>query len=88
MKIEKIPKEKTAREIEIEHDKTQDWAEFDDESKLTLKELKGLVSQGVAKLDFKEGPRGTVESVTVKRAIDSSIVFYSESPGDIKEWLE
>lgn len=88
MKTEKTIKEQPIRELEIEHEKAQDWAGLDDESKLTLKELKGLVSQGVAKLYFKEDPHGAVESVTVRRVVDNSIIFYSEIQGDIKEILE
>lgn len=88
MKTEKAPKEKSAREIELEHEKDPDWAELDDESKVTIIELRGLLKQGVVKLDFKEDPYGTVESVTVRKVVDNSVVFYSEVPRDIKEIVD
>ena len=88
MKTEKIPQQKSAREIEIEHEKSQDWVELEDKSKLTMKELRELLGQGVVRLDTKEDAYGTVESITVRKVANNSVVFYSEDPRDIREILK
>ena len=54
---------------------------------LQIHEAKDLLSQRAATLDFEDDGSGKAGSVTVRRVLDNSIIFYSKEERDIKKFL-
>ena len=54
---------------------------------LQIHEANDLISQGVAALDFEDDGSGKAGSVTVRRVLDNSIIFYSKDEQYIKKFL-
>lgn len=87
MKKEKAVGEKL-KEVEIKRfDLDAEKDALDYEKDLSIQEAKKLVSQGVAILDFEDSGFSKPKSVTVRRVLDNSIIFYSKDLRDIEKFL-
>ena len=89
MKTEKPKTEKDRiKEVETQKFDLGDEKEvLDYEKDALIQEAKDLISQGVATLDFEDDGFGEPKSVTVRRVLDNSIIFYSEEDRDVRKFL-
>jgi len=84
MKTEKQTERIETKRFDLDEEKEI----LDLDGRLTVHEVKDLISQNVAILDLEKNASGEPRSVTVKRVLDNSVIFYSEDEEDIKRLMD
>ena len=84
MKTEKQTERIETKRFDLDEEKEI----LDLDGRLTVHEEKDLISQNVAILDLEKNASGEPRSVTVKRVLDNSVIFYSEDEEDIKRLMD
>ena len=88
MKTEKSPTQRPTEEVERQKFETEKEEEgLDLDKNIMIQEAKKLVSQGVAILNFEDSGFSKPKSVTVRRILDNSIIFYSKDLRDVEKFL-